>query len=65
MDIMVGITIGEGYAPAGSESEFEELLVHGLVADNEFVQSAVIMRLDEHGLNTLSWKADESTRQER
>lgn len=39
----------------------EELLVHGLVADNEFVRSAVVLR--NNGFATLL--PDESTRQER
>jgi hypothetical protein len=43
----------------------EELLVHTLVADNEFVESAVILR--EVGTHpfTREIKADENTRQER
>ena len=63
MDITIGITIGEGHAPAGSEAEFEELLVHSLVADNGFVMSAVVLR--PMGSIGVAYFPDESTRQSR
>ena len=44
-----------------AKAKCEELLVHGLVADFEFVNSAVVLRNDGFA-NMLP---DESTRQER
>lgn len=58
--ISIRITVGNDLKST-AVAKCEELLVHGLVADNEFVESAVILRND--GFGTLL--PDENTRQER
>lgn len=68
MDITIGITVDDtAYsnmtAMTADKGAVEELLVHKLVADNDFVISAVIMRArDCFG---VAYFPDESTRQSR
>jgi hypothetical protein len=57
MKIVIMVTVSNDLKST-AVAKAEELLVHGLVADNAFVQSAVIMR----GVDRFP---DESTRQER
>lgn len=69
MDITIGVTIPDGLQ-AHEIANCEELLVHGLVADNGFVMSALILRPHPIGPSRLrdsgtGYTADESTRQSR
>jgi hypothetical protein len=69
MDIVIGVTIPNSLQRHDIE-RCEELLVHGLVADNAFVMSAVIMRPHDIGPSRLhdsgtGYEPDENTRQER
>jgi hypothetical protein len=69
MDIIIGVTVSNDLKSAALE-RVRELLVHGLVADNEFVHSAVIMKPHHIGPSRLAdsgigYSPDESTRQER
>jgi hypothetical protein len=69
MDITIGVTIPNDLKPAAVE-RIKEMLVHCLVADNEFVHSAVIMKPHHIGPSRLAdsgigYSPDESTRQER
>ena len=63
MNITVGITVPDNMSLA----EAEERLVHGLIADNEHVMSAVILRntIPPHPLGWQRYVADEDTRQSR
>lgn len=68
MDITVGITVDDtAYsnmtAMTADKGAVEELLIHKLVADNDFVISAVIMR--PQGSIGVAYFPDESTRQSR
>jgi len=63
MDIMLKVTISNDLKST-AVARCEELLVHGTVADNEFVQSAVIMRANG-SIGSAAYFPDESTRQER
>jgi hypothetical protein len=69
MDIIIGVTVSNDLKSTAIE-RCKELLVHGLVADNAFVNSAVIMKPHHIGPSRLSdsgigYTPDESTRQER
>jgi hypothetical protein len=69
MDITIGVTISNDLKPAAVE-RIKEMLVHCLVADNEFVMSAVLLTPHHIGPSHLhdsgiGYEADESTRQSR
>jgi hypothetical protein len=69
MDITISVTVSNDLKSTAVE-RCKELLVHGLVADNEFVMSAVIMKPYRIGVSELhdsgtGYTPDESTRQER
>jgi hypothetical protein len=69
MDITIGVTVSNDLKSTAVE-RIREMLVHTLVADNEFVMSAVILRPYHIGPSRLAdsgigYEADESTRQSR
>jgi hypothetical protein len=69
MDIVIGVTVSNDLKSAALE-RCKELLVHGLVADNEFVMSAAILKPHHIGPSRLhdsgiGYTADEDTRQSR
>ena len=69
MDIVISVSISNDLKNTAVE-RIKELLVHGLVADNAFVESAVIMKPYGIGPSRLhnsgtGYTPDENTRQER
>jgi len=62
MEIVISVRVSDDLKNT-AVARCEELLVHGLVADNAFVESAVILRKGPRA--GLRHEPDEYTRQER
>lgn len=52
-------------AMCGSPEEVEELLVHEMVADHDYVKSAAMCKVVNNGVSTPMIEVRENTRQER